>query len=123
MARRRHPRPALAAALRPAALAPAALALMAAPALAAMPHYDVAAHCDEIAGFGGTYSEAMYASCFDMEQESYDRLKPGWDALPGRLRDHCDRIARFGGPGSYAMLEGCVEMETQAASTDKTFEY
>ena len=88
-----------------------------------MPRYDVEAHCNEVAGFGGEFSEMMYDGCFDMEQAAYNNLKDRWTDLPGRMRGHCEDIASFGGPGSYSMLEGCVQMEEAAASTDNTFQY
>jgi len=97
--------------------------VIAMPALAEMPRYDVEAHCREIASFSGDYSAMMYDGCFDMEQAAYDTLKVRWDGLPATMRSHCDQIATFAGAGSYSMLEGCVQMEEQASSTDNTFEY
>jgi len=101
------------------------LAMCAMPSIchAAMPHYDVAAHCKVIASVGGTYSEMMYDGCFKMEQVSYDNLKSRWEMLPGNLQAHCDEIARVGGTASYSMLEGCIQMEEQAGSTHNTFKY
>lgn len=107
----------------PHAILAAALVPLAAPAMAEMPRYDVTAYCKELAGFGGTYSETMYAGCFEMEQDAYNKLKPRWNGFPGAMRRYCDEIARLGSAGSYAMLEGCVVMELEAASTDKIFEY
>ena len=92
-------------------------------AMADMPRYDVKAHCAEIASFGGSYSESLNQSCFEMEQVAYDGLKPGWDALPSAMRTHCDEIARFGESGSYSLLEACIQQEAKAASSPKSFKY
>ena len=99
--------------------------LMVVPSLsfAEMPRYDVKGYCQVIASVGGTYSETMNAGCFEMEQSSYNNMKPKWDNLSSNLQKYCDQIARVGGGGSYSMLEGCIQMEEQAGSTDKTFKY
>ena len=92
-------------------------------AFAQMPRYDVPAHCEEIAGVGGTYSNSLYNSCMKMEQQAYDALKPRWSALNETIRRHCDEIATVAGPGSYSMLASCVEMEESAGSNRETFSY
>ncbi len=99
------------------------LAFLPAASFAEMPRYDVDAHCKVIAAVGGTYSEAMFDACFDMEQTAYNYLKPKWGKAPNNLQAHCDQIARVGGGGSYSMLEGCFQMEQEASSTNKTFKY
>lgn len=69
-----------------------------------IPRYDVPSHCRKVAEFGGTYSAQMEQSCFEIEQNSYDTLKPIWNDLPESMKTHCDQVARFGGEGSYQML-------------------
>lgn len=86
-----------------------------------LPRYDVAAHCAEVASFGGDHSAVLEKGCFAVEQESYDALKPKWPELPEAMRAHCGKVAEFGG-GSYQMLKGCVDMETEA-SGENTFKY
>lgn len=90
-----------------------------------MPRFDVEAHCKKIASFGGNYSAVLDKTCFDQEQQAYDRLKPVWPQLPDAVAAHCQKIAAFGGPGSYGLLEVCVSQETQAMSdkTGKAFKY
>ncbi|MBC6436717.1 MAG: hypothetical protein GDA52_00950 [Rhodobacteraceae bacterium] len=64
-------------------------------AFAQIPRYDVEAHCDMIAGFGGTYSNEMYNFCIQSEQAAYNALQPMWDSVPGRIQTHCKQIATF----------------------------
>ncbi|MFI5020763.1 MAG: hypothetical protein ACHQRJ_03780 [Alphaproteobacteria bacterium] len=97
--------------------------LAAAPALAEMPRYDVAAHCKAIAEVGGAPSEAIRQGCYQQEQAAYDALKPRWDQLEAAMRQHCDQIARAGGRGSYAILEGCIQQEIEAGKANKGFEF
>ena len=87
------------------------------------PRYDVEAHCEQVAGFGGDFSSTMYNSCIDQEQSAYDNLKDRWSGLSARIRGHCDEVAGFGGPGSYTMLESCVQMETSAADNKSEFNF
>lgn len=88
-----------------------------------MPRYDPAAYCDEVAAFGGSYSELTRDGCMDMEQASYDALKARWDELSPRIRAYCDEVARFGGKGSYSTLQGCVDMEQGAAARNRAREF
>jgi len=103
------------------------VALAFAPSLAraddVMPRFDVAAHCKEVASFGGTYSAMMEQQCMKMEQGDYDSLKQRWPGLPESMKDHCLQVASFGGTASYMMLNQCVKMELEAGSADKTFKY
>jgi hypothetical protein len=92
------------------------------PAAAVLPHYDVQAHCKKIAGFGGSYSEDMFNTCTDQEQQAYDALKPVWGGLPDTMRKHCDQIARFGS-ASYDMLKTCIDQEQDAKKNTKGFKY
>ena len=43
-----------------------------------MPRFDVDAHCRQVAGFGGSFSDTILGSCVDMEQSAYDGMKAGW---------------------------------------------
>jgi hypothetical protein len=94
-------------------------------AFEAPPRYDVEAHCNELAGFGGSFSESTLETCFRMEQEAYDKLKPAWASISASVRGHCDELARFGGHGSYSALSTCIRMEQEAAAANKnrTFRY
>lgn len=85
-----------------------------------LPRYNVEQHCSKIAKFGGSMSEALRESCFDMEQKAYDTLKASWGDLPSSMRRHCHGIATFGGDGSYSLLESCIEIERQAQENNKT---
>lgn len=40
-----------------------------------VPRFDVEAHCEELAGFGGDHSNTMYNTCIDVEQSAYNGLK------------------------------------------------
>ncbi|WP_158967936.1 hypothetical protein [Chachezhania sediminis] len=93
------------------------------PAFAEIVRFDVEAHCNEIAGAGGTYSSEMYNFCVRQEQTAYNSLKARWDAISSNVRAHCTQVASFGGPGSYEMLSFCVEQEEQAAASKPTFKY
>lgn len=88
-----------------------------------VPRFDVEAHCEELAGFGGEYSNTMYNTCIDVEQSAYDGLKGQWASLPASIRNHCEELARFGGPGSYSMLETCVDMEVSAGNNRSQFSF
>src|SRR5437660_8260042 len=79
-----------------------------------MPRFDVDAHCRQVAGFGGSFSQTVFGSCLDMEQSAYDGMKAGWLTLPAAARQHCVQVASFGGPGSYSILQSCIQMEVQA---------
>ncbi len=87
------------------------------------PRYDVELHCDQIAGFTGSYSSEMFNFCVESEQRAYDGLKAHWDALPDRVRGHCNEIAAFVPPGSYEMLAFCVDQERAAAGDRSTLDY
>ncbi|WP_424955872.1 hypothetical protein [Hyphomicrobium sp. 1Nfss2.1] len=91
----------------------------------AVPRYDPGSYCDEVAGFGGSYSELTRDGCMDMEQSAYDALKTQWSELSPRIREYCDEVARFGGKGSYLTLQGCVQMEQGAAARnrDRAFKF
>lgn len=102
------------------AIAALALAL---PAQAEMPRYDVEKHCDQIAGFGASYSSEMFNFCIDSEQAAYNALRANWDSLSPRIQRHCDQIAAFAGPGSYEMLKFCTEEENSAEANRKTFTF
>jgi hypothetical protein len=84
-----------------------------------IPRFDVNTHCRQVAGVGGTYSEALFGSCMDMEQSAYDGLKTEWAALPTAARYHCIQVATVAGPGSYSLLQSCIQMETEAASQNR----
>jgi hypothetical protein len=92
-------------------------------ARAEMPVYDVEAHCEGIASFGGASSQSLLNACLRQEQSAYDHLKPSWDALPSAMRSHCDEIARFGGPGSFSLLDACVSQERTAAKENAQFKF
>ncbi|QTP60943.1 hypothetical protein HNO53_20825 [Billgrantia antri] len=88
-----------------------------------MPRYDVEAHCEEIASFGGEFSNMTYNGCIQMEQSAYDGLKGQWASLPGNIQRHCDEIATFASPGSYSTLQGCVQMEVSAGQNRGQFSF
>ena len=48
----------------------------------ALPRFPVEAHCRQVAGFGGSYSQSLYGGCMDMEQQAYDKLQKTWMTLP-----------------------------------------
>lgn len=86
-----------------------------------MPRFDVEAHCEEIAEFGGG-SHQIYNGCIQMEQGAYNTLKGRWANVSARIRNHCVDIAQFGG-GSYQILHGCVQMEEDAAGNRQSFSF
>jgi len=99
----------------------AAFAALSSPALADMPNYDVKAHCNAVANFGGSSSQMILNGCYQQEQSSYNELKPIWDRLPAAVRKHCNEVARFGSPGSYMILNGCVQQEASASKANDNF--
>lgn len=109
------------------ALVAALVAALMPPVIAAeaVPRYDPGSYCDEVAGFGGSYSELTRDGCMDMEQSAYDALKTQWSELSPRIRAYCDEVARFDGKGSYSTLRGCVQMEQGAAARnrDRAFKF
>ncbi|MGE6917615.1 hypothetical protein [Achromobacter kerstersii] len=86
-----------------------------------MPRYDPEAYCKRVANTSGG-SAMIYSGCIDMEQTSYNKLKPIWATLAEKTQKYCDRIAKTSG-GSYMILDGCMDMETQAASNPKGFKF
>ncbi|MQX45738.1 hypothetical protein [Sinorhizobium medicae] len=86
-----------------------------------MPHYDVAAYCEQVSSAGGG-SAMIYNSCVEMEQEAYDRRKASWSALSARAQSYCDEVARAGG-ASYSILDSCLDMETEAQQSVPEFKY
>lgn len=104
----------------------AAIALLALSSLAhaqELPRFDVEAHCNTIASFGGNFSNMTYNGCIDIEQASYNGLKGRWSEVPAAVRRECIDIATFGGTGDYATLQGCIDMEMSAASNQSTFSF
>jgi hypothetical protein len=85
-----------------------------------IPHYDVNAHCRQVASAVGSYSEVIFSGCMQQEQQSYDSLKSGWLSLPVAMRSHCDAVARAIGPGSYMILKGCIDQEVDAAKSNRS---
>jgi hypothetical protein len=90
---------------------------------ASLPHYDVEAHCKEVANFGGSYSASLDNACLTQEQTAYDALKAKWSDVPAEAQAHCDEVARFGGHGSYKLLEACIEQEMRARGERPKFQY
>lgn len=100
----------------------------AAPALAGsgapvLPRYDVERHCDKVARFSGSFSQATKNGCFALEQSAYDALKAAWPDLPAEMKSHCRQVAEFAGDPAYTTLSGCVRLEMRAARKPNTFEY
>jgi hypothetical protein len=81
-----------------------------------IPTYGTNAHCQRVAGFGGTFSRSTYASCLNMEQSAALALQGRWPSIPASVRERCDRIASFGGSASYSILQNCVDVELGCAS-------
>ncbi|MDR5887576.1 hypothetical protein [Vreelandella janggokensis] len=110
--------------MKPAVLAIALLAGLASTANAQeIPRFDVEAHCDNIARFGGDFSNITYNGCIDMEQSAYNNLKNRWGDVPTGIRSECMNIATFGGTGDYMTLQGCIDMETSAANNQSEFSF
>jgi len=86
-----------------------------------VPRFDVEAHCEEVAEFGGG-SHQIFNSCMQMEQNAYNGLKGQWANTSGRIRNHCQEVAEFGG-GSYQILQSCMQMEESAAGNRETFSF
>jgi hypothetical protein len=76
-----------------------------------IPTYGTNAHCQRVAGFGGTFSRSIYSSCVNMEQSTALALQGRWPSIPASVRERCDRIASFGGSASYSILQNCVDVE------------
>lgn len=88
-----------------------------------MPYYDVTAHCQALARFGGAPSQLVLQGCYQQEQGAYDALKVQWEQLPAGMQQHCDGLARFAGPGSYLILQGCVTQEISAGRSNQDFQF
>lgn len=86
-----------------------------------LPRYDPATYCKGVSDFSGG-SSVVYKGCIEMEQSSYDELKPKWSGLTSSTRNHCDEVARFS-DGSYVILKGCVDIEADAASSTPEFKF
>lgn len=98
-----------------------ALAAFSSTVMADMPDFDVKAHCNEVANFGGSSSQMILSGCYHQEQASYNARKPIWDRLPAAVRKHCNEVAKFGSPGSYLILSGCVQQESTASKANDNF--
>jgi len=79
-----------------------------------IPSYGTHAHCQRLAGFGGTFSRSVYGSCLNVEQSAALALQGRWSSIPESVRERCDRIASFGGSASYSILQNCVDVELAA---------
>ncbi|PAU76547.1 hypothetical protein [Halomonas salipaludis] len=101
----------------------AALALPAMAHAQDIPRYDVEDHCEQVAGFGGSFSNSTYNGCIQMEQSAYNGLRDQWQQLPASIRQHCNDVASFGGAGSYSTLQGCVQMEVSAGENRDSFSF
>lgn len=108
---------------RPAFLVSAGLMAVAmSPACAqALPKYDPATYCQEVADTAGG-SAMIFNGCIELEQEAYDRLKPAWSSMPEKTRRYCDEVARTA-HGAYSILSGCIDMEMEAAGSKKNFRF
>ena len=82
-----------------------------------IPSYATNAHCQRVAGFGGTFSQSVYGSCLKMEQSAALALQNRWSSIPTSVRERCDRIASFGGSASYSILQNCVDVELAAPAS------
>src|SRR5215831_5126497 len=82
-----------------------------------IPSYSTNAHCQRLAGFGGTFSRSVYGSCLNMEQSAALALQGRWSSIPESVRERCDRIASFGGSASYSILQNCVDVELAAPAS------
>lgn len=85
-----------------------------------LPTYDVDKHCDELAGFGSSYSYSFKNMCIEWEQESYNELVGIWPGLPYNVADHCTDLGSYS-TGSYSFLKSCTEWELQARSETRHF--
>src|SRR5215813_5601030 len=47
-----------------------------------MPTYATSAHCQRLAGFGGTFSQSVYGSCLNIEQSAALALQNRWSSIP-----------------------------------------
>lgn len=98
------------------------LAATATSALAqSLPRYDPATYCKGVSDFSGG-SSVVYKGCIEMEQSSYNELKPKWSGLTSSTRNHCEEVARYS-DGSYVILKGCVDMEADAAASTPEFKF
>ena len=82
-----------------------------------IPSYGTHAHCQRLAGFGGTFSRSVYVSCLNVEQSAALALQGRWSSIPESVRERCDRIASFGGSASYSILQNCVDVELACANS------
>ena len=82
-----------------------------------IPSYATNAHCQRVAGFGGTFSQSVYGSCLNIEQSAALALQNRWSSIPASVRERCDRIASFGGSASYSILQNCVDVELAAPAS------
>ncbi|WP_109312474.1 hypothetical protein [Ruegeria sp. AU67] len=94
---------------------------LATPAIAEVPRYNAKEYCQQVATVSGG-SAMILNGCMDMEQQSYNTLKPIWSRIPAQSRNYCDDVARVTG-GSYNILQGCIEMEADASNLTRTFKY
>jgi hypothetical protein len=76
-----------------------------------VPDFDVYAHCQKVAAYGGTFSESSYEDCSRVEQDALVSMLQKWSDLPGSIRRYCLRVTRFGGDRSYSTLKECVDFE------------
>ena len=56
-----------------------------------IPSYGTHAHCQRLAGFGGTFSRSVYGSCLNVEQSAALALQGRWSSIPESVRERCDR--------------------------------
>lgn len=94
---------------------------LASPVVAEIPRYNAEGYCQQVAAVSGS-SAMIFKGCMDMEQQSYNTLKPIWSRIPAQSKSYCDDVSRVSG-GSYSILQGCIEMEAVASNATRTFKY
>lgn len=86
-----------------------------------IPKYNVDKFCNQLSK-AADGSAAVKNACFDLEQETYNKLKKEWKNIPENTKTHCDTIARGLGE-SYQAFNECVKLEAKEQKKKKEFKY
>lgn len=89
---------------------------------AALPEFDVEAHCEEYARQTGPRNATLYNLCVDNEQDSYNKSANLFGRVSQGMQRQCVEYGNQAEHGSYMLLEICLENELDAARNPSQFE-
>jgi len=86
----------------------------------ALPAYEIAAHCREVAAESGYFSQSLFEHCRGIESNARARLAEIFARAPEPSRAACLRAAAGEPTPSYALLEFCLSELAARAEAART---